>query len=291
MSIRNSILAEILSAYGGDPTGINTRNKLLELILIQNSGVATNPQIRNTLLADIVIALGGVITNPMVRNQLLQDIVLAAAGTIRNPSNRNMLLEDWLLAAENPSLCRYYYNFDGFDDYIGAPPMLMAGECEVEFFFSSNQSGVNRYFYDSNGIDRFYLWIDVLNKFNAPVVSTIFVDDIETTDCPTDGLAHKVNVKCADGQNLLIERFITNGTAFFEGKLWGVRVWTGGDKDNGTLIRDYAIDDNSTTIIDSVSGQNGTLINGTPEQWEYICEDSSAWNDGESWNDGEPWID
>lgn len=36
---------------------------------------------------------------------------------------------------------------------------------------------------------------------------------------------------------------------------------------NGTLLRHYPINDNNSTIIDTVSGQNGTVVNGNTDDW------------------------
>ncbi len=116
MTIRNSILAQILEAYEGTPAEFDSRNTLLEKILIANGGAATNPTIRNFLLVDIVEQLGGTVTNPSIRNSLLRDIVLAVGGPITNPNNRNQLLLDWLGNA-GPSFARQWTIGSLGDDY------------------------------------------------------------------------------------------------------------------------------------------------------------------------------
>jgi hypothetical protein len=37
--------------------------------------------------------------------------------------------------------------------------------------------------------------------------------------------------------------------------------------DAGSLVRDYPINDNSGTLVDLVSGEDGTIVNGTADQW------------------------
>jgi hypothetical protein len=278
--MRNSILAEILSAYGGDPTGINTRNKLLELILTQNSGIATNPEIRNTLLADIITALGGVITNPTVRNQLLNDIVLAAAGTIRNATDRNMLLEDWLNAVLFPTSCRYYYNFDGFDDYISIPEITLASGdyVSVSYIARGVTPSNNLYIVDSTGIRcALMLRVDGTIFSTGVNAATIRIDGELTTTHPYDGKAHTITWTTNTACSIDVVGPRSSITAFSPTVIYDLKAFSGGE--TGTLIRSYAIDDNSSNIVDSVSGQDGTLINGTTGQWEYICEGSGAFTE------------
>lgn len=45
----------------------------------------------------------------------------------------------------------------------------------------------------------------------------------------------------------------------------------------GTLTNSWAIDDNSNTIIDSVGGNNGTIINGNPGDWELYTKVGNTW--------------
>ncbi len=116
MTIRNTLLAQILEAYEGTPAEFDSRNTLLEKILIANGGAATNPTIRNFLLVDIVEQLGGTVTNPSIRNSLLRDIVLAVGGPITNPNNRNQLLLDWLANA-GPLFARQWTIGNLGDDY------------------------------------------------------------------------------------------------------------------------------------------------------------------------------
>jgi hypothetical protein len=37
--------------------------------------------------------------------------------------------------------------------------------------------------------------------------------------------------------------------------------------DAGSLVRDYPMNDNSTTLVDLASGEDGTIVNGTADQW------------------------
>ncbi|MCP4791691.1 MAG: LamG domain-containing protein [Gammaproteobacteria bacterium] len=47
--------------------------------------------------------------------------------------------------------------------------------------------------------------------------------------------------------------------------------------DNGTLIRDYPIDDDSNTLVDHASGQNGTVINGIQADWGDFVQEGANW--------------
>jgi len=49
---------------------------------------------------------------------------------------------------------------------------------------------------------------------------------------------------------------------YLQGVLSNVEIY-----DSGALTRSYAINDNGNTLIDSVSAQNGTVINGNADDW------------------------
>lgn len=61
------------------------------------------------------------------------------------------------------------------------------------------------------------------------------------------------------------------GSLLLQGILANLKIY-----DTGTLIRNYPIDDNGDTLVDRVSGQNGTVINGTPEQWQLYTQQSTG---------------
>ena len=46
--------------------------------------------------------------------------------------------------------------------------------------------------------------------------------------------------------------------------------------DAGTLVRYYKLDDNSDTLVDTVSGQNGTVINGNADDWGLFQKQSTG---------------
>ncbi|MBL4800226.1 MAG: hypothetical protein JKY50_22750 [Oleispira sp.] len=47
--------------------------------------------------------------------------------------------------------------------------------------------------------------------------------------------------------------------------------------DDGVLTRNYAVDDNSNTIVDSVSGQNGTVVNSVIGDWGEFDPIEGGW--------------
>ena len=47
--------------------------------------------------------------------------------------------------------------------------------------------------------------------------------------------------------------------------------------DNGTLIRDYPLDDNSNILRDKANGQSGTVINGNASDWGLFKELPTLW--------------
>ena len=46
--------------------------------------------------------------------------------------------------------------------------------------------------------------------------------------------------------------------------------------DAGTLVRDYPIDDNSDTLVDMASGQDGTVINGNASDWGLYAQQATG---------------
>jgi hypothetical protein len=48
--------------------------------------------------------------------------------------------------------------------------------------------------------------------------------------------------------------------------------------DDGVLVRDYPINDNSNTLKDLASGQDGSIVNGTADQWKaYQKQTTGEW--------------
>lgn len=218
-----------------------------------------------------------------------------------------------------PPDCRYYYNFDGIDDYIGTSSISITGDFELnvdikttqtlsDFAISDGQSfstgiqGESLFYVDNpdglqliigNGAGAFDRYVfggqaDIADGVN---------NTIKLVRAGNNVSAFLGSTQIGATQNIVSPLVIFEGLWFggagreMEGVGSNLKIWTGGDSQTGTLIHSYAINDNSTTIVDSVGGQNGTLINGDPASWEYICENSSDWDDGESWNDGDSWID
>ncbi|MCP4929997.1 MAG: hypothetical protein GY918_13155, partial [Gammaproteobacteria bacterium] len=62
-----------------------------------------------------------------------------------------------------------------------------------------------------------------------------------------------------------------DGTGSFKGIIANLRIW-----DNSTLIRDYPIDDDSNTLVDHASGQDGSVINGIQADWGLFEEQSTG---------------
>jgi len=65
------------------------------------------------------------------------------------------------------------------------------------------------------------------------------------------------------------------------GILANLKIW-----DNGTLIRDYPLDDNSDDLRELASGQNGTVINGNASDWGLFQQQATG-----EWLGQELWID
>tara|TARA_R110000744_G_scaffold380326_3_gene500748 strand:+ start:15186 stop:15677 length:492 start_codon:yes stop_codon:yes gene_type:complete len=69
-----------------------------------------------------------------------------------------------------------------------------------------------------------------------------------------------------------IYKYLTGSGFNFVGVISDIRV-----TDNGTLIRSYAMNDNSDVIVDSVNGQNGVVTNGSADDWGVFADKSTLW--------------
>jgi hypothetical protein len=71
VSIRNSLLNDVLVAYGGSDSTGKPRNTILNAILAELGGVVSHNTL-NEILNDILVQIGGVATNEGNRNSSIE---------------------------------------------------------------------------------------------------------------------------------------------------------------------------------------------------------------------------
>ena len=182
---------------------------------------------------------------------------------------------------------RFFRRNEGTTDYATIPTVTLSGDFVIEFeFLISGNSGIATII----GGSTFALSEVVVDITATGVVRLVaynssgtFVGVAQTGDGFNDGLLHKcrarlsgatgyisvdnasefsANFSLYDTANIANLYRRVSGGNIFSGILANLRIYAA-----GTLVRDYPIDDNSTDLREKVSGQNGTLINGTAGQW------------------------
>lgn len=188
-----------------------------------------------------------------------------------------------------PPECRYHYNFDGVDDVIEIDQRLIPDPINDTFEVGFSLEGGS--IADGTFVAQNTSGTPASREFQIYKLGGVFTVIIggqtkNTTTLVTEGkwrfvfgarlLIYKSDVLVEDfalnrGVEAEPDATFTIGARHASSSTYGF-YYTGiicNVYVNNTNF--YAIDDNSNTIVDSVSGQNGTLINGTPQQWEYSC--------------------
>ena len=159
---------------------------------------------------------------------------------------------------------RYFRRNEGTTDYISIPDIVLSPGDFIEFnylaysalpasnvFFLDTFAGTGdrtALVFNAGGYgNHFPAWVSSREDdgVSAPVQGLI----------PLDGKLHKIKVTAdSNASGRIINRLMANEN--------GVKHYSG-----GVLVRHYPLNDNSDTIIDTVSGQNGTIINGSTDDW------------------------
>jgi hypothetical protein len=203
--------------------------------------------------------------------------------------------DQWYPFTEQPITIedRYYRYNEGTTDYATIPVITMSSDVVIEFNVNAPPQGDNNVvsFRNTNSFNTFGLASGrVVNGSTAKL--RIFSNAIPVVDAATsmdvfDNTEHTVRFEYTASTNscrVLVDGVVgitprTLGYNFAQSDL--LTLWrdvTSGDEmagvisdlkiyDGGVLVRNYPIDDNSDTLTDTVSGADGTVINGTSDQW------------------------
>ena len=178
-----------------------------------------------------------------------------------------------------PLVSRYFNFFDGVQEYVQlAQPVTLSGSFEISVLLyptadrahilADNRSGnTDRLFFEeaSNKIEIFVAGTAVTFSGFPPEnqlsLLTLSRDASNNYTCVLNGVPLTITAGQGAGGSF---SFNSIGGQF--GGVTGVPPFAGIEAnvriaDNGTLIHNWAIDDNSNVIADSVGSNNGTLVN------------------------------
>lgn len=173
---------------------------------------------------------------------------------------------------------RYYRRNEATTDYATMPAVTLSGDFVIEFDVLSDNDDSAYMILGNNGGTQNCIFItnnDISVRDNSG--STVFsngdylqpleIHSVKITKI--DGVVEIFIDGVSRGGGASSSSYIFNmlytrqaGVFILQGILANLKIW-----DNGTLIRDYPLDDNSDDLRERVSGQNGTVINGNASDW------------------------
>lgn len=186
---------------------------------------------------------------------------------------------------------RYILNMNGTQHVQLDSKITIAGACEIEWYgqwptveggwlFSdttSSNGNSARFVVGSN--TRLYGWgfdgATINGVVNSKISHIRYVRDAD------NAVSLYINNVLFEGGfysgDININAFFrpsagTTSTRKFNGIMFNLSI-----KQSGILTNRWAIDDNGGTLMDSVGGNNGTLINHVPGDWEKI-EKKNGWD-------------
>jgi hypothetical protein len=197
---------------------------------------------------------------------------------------------------------RYFRRNEGTTDYATIPTVTLSGDFVIECDFTFNGASNSKIMgHTSNSVGG--LWGidmdgDVVVRHSNGWYSLGIVPNLVA------GTLYKARLFRANGVigssisgvsapsttefsgdwiiSQLCRAFGSGNYEYLAGILANLKIY-----DNGTLVRDYPLDDNSSTLRERVSGQDGSIINATADQWGLFKEEPILWK-GQSL-DVPPW--
>jgi hypothetical protein len=195
---------------------------------------------------------------------------------------------------------RYFRRNEGTTDYADIPQIALAGDVVIEFDVSASAQDDNKAISFRNDNAVFNIGSagtgDGDNKLrvfsDSPITSLI------TTMPVFDGILHNVrleyNVSLSTVSVLIdgVEGIPATTVNYDFSLISSLQFWRESGSsgnlsgilanlkiyDNGTLVRDYPLDDNSSILRERVSGQDGLIVNGTADQWGlFQQQDAGEW--------------
>lgn len=169
---------------------------------------------------------------------------------------------------------RWFHRNEGTTDYISIPDIVLSPGDFIEFNYLAYSAAPasNVFFFDTaagtgNRTSLLFNTGGYVNHY--PSWASSREDDGVAAPingfAPTDGKLHKIRVTAdSNASGRIINRLMANenGVNGYGGAMYDFKHYS-----SGVLVRHYPLNDNSDTIIDTVGGQNGTVISGNPDDW------------------------
>ena len=192
---------------------------------------------------------------------------------------------------------RYFRRNLGIADYATIPSATLSGDFVISGQFLTTNSASVGTMIGSSVATVSEVRIDILSSGAVRMVvynsTGTFVGLISSPAGFNDGGLHTFTASMSSTTAELIIDGVSVGTGSFSlydgvnvanlyrrsdninvfaGILANLRIY-----DNGVLVRDYPLDDNSSDLREKVSGQNGTVISGLMNDWGLFREFPTLW--------------
>lgn len=175
---------------------------------------------------------------------------------------------------------RYFRRNEGTTDHATIPEVTLTSHFVIEFdlLVTSFAGGVKVMDGGTDGgSDRLDVnivasgFFDVRDYFksyvNGVAGATVALNQLNKIRIVRDATDVNQSTRFLD---ILLARVNNTGNNL-PGILANLKIW-----DNGTLIRDYPLDDNSDDLRELASGQNGTVINGNASDWGLFQQQATG---------------
>lgn len=188
---------------------------------------------------------------------------------------------------------RYFLTFPGVNQYVSIPEVTLSGAFSISMMIYptsvrahllADNTGGSRLFYEevNNKIELLMpgqvVSFSGLPPKNQLSLLTLSRDASNNYTCVLNGVSLNITAGQGGGGSFA---FNSIGDQFggatsvpnFEGVVSNLLII-----DNGTPVRFYPLDDNATTIRDTIGGNDGTYINGAPGDWElFVLGSDNIW--------------
>ena len=176
---------------------------------------------------------------------------------------------------------RYFRRNEGSTDYATIPEVTLAGDFVIEFDFFATSKPNSIFMGDSHALSYYFnittsdfeVWIsgskyEFVHGLGVSVFGKLrhikyeLVGDLLTVYLDDSLLSSQVVVPFTGSNSFRLYSSNSVADSNLSGILANLEIY-----DNGTLVRDYPLNDNSSTIRDLANGQDGTIINGNADDW------------------------
>ena len=174
-------------------------------------------------------------------------------------------------------ICRYFSTFDGSSSYAAlTDEIVLSGDFEIEFKTINADLSSGAYFLaDINGTDGRILYLNTGN-----IVLTGDTDETYVNVGQLSGVANRVfalkrvngvysvdingnistnptvNISSVTINSMASQWGSATGVPFFSGQMHDLKIWSGGDRNTGTLILDLPMSEGLKDVYDEVYYRN-----------------------------------